>query len=91
MLTGFRIDQCRASDRATQDVPQWYVDYFALKATKTPQAQEKPALLPFNYLEEFKLRAWPMTRVITRNYFVPLYMAGQTTNSGTCDLPTGTV
>lgn len=39
-----------------QDVPQWYADYFELKATETLQAQEKLLFpSPLNYIEEFKL------------------------------------
>ena len=62
----------------------WYEDYSELKATKTLWAQEKLLLLlslpPLNYLEEFKLGAWPIIRVITRNDYDLSIEAGQTSN-----------
>lgn len=71
-------------------MPQWYADRFELKASEALQAQEK-FLLPFlNYVEEFKLGAWPMIRVKTRKSLGPMDMSGHASNYRTGALPTST-
>lgn len=57
------LDDVGVQNKPPKDVPQWYADYFELKAILALGSRETSAL-PFNYLEELLLGVLP----IIKNY-----------------------